>query len=71
MPDISMCSGKGCPLKDKCYRAVAIPDEHWQSYFAMAPYDAEEEDCKYFWSSDGYTSRSVREVSVSCRECDV
>lgn len=26
MPDISMCFGKYCPRKDKCYRAMAKPD---------------------------------------------
>ena len=32
MPDISMCSGEGCRLKDRCYRYLAKPDKHWQSY---------------------------------------
>lgn len=26
MPDISMCFGKYCPRKDKCYMAMAKPD---------------------------------------------
>lgn len=25
MPDISMCSGDGCPIKEKCYRHMATP----------------------------------------------
>ena len=36
MPDITMCTGVGCPLRARCYRATAIP---WtrQSYFATPP----------------------------------
>ena len=36
MPDISLCSGEGCPMKDTCYRFVAKPGE-WQSYFTAPP----------------------------------
>ncbi len=32
MPDIAMCKNETCPLKNECYRFIAIPDEHWQSY---------------------------------------
>lgn len=32
MPDISMCLGGDCPSADRCYRHVAAPDEHRQSY---------------------------------------
>ena len=31
MPDITMCTSNGCPVKDSCYRAQATPDE-LQSY---------------------------------------
>jgi len=31
MPDISMCNGKNCPKKDKCYRYRAILNRY-QSY---------------------------------------
>ena len=31
MPDITMCSYLGCPLRNKCYRATAKPDKY-QSY---------------------------------------
>jgi hypothetical protein len=37
MPDISMCLGDGCPLKDGCYRFTAVPDM-WQSYFTIPPH---------------------------------
>jgi hypothetical protein len=37
MPDITMCSGDGCPLKENCYRYLAEADPYRQSYFAEAP----------------------------------
>lgn len=39
MPDISMCFGKYCPRKDKCYRAMAKPDR-------VQTYGDFETDCK-------------------------
>lgn len=38
MVDITLCTGVGCPLSDKCYRANAIADPVWQSYFVKPPY---------------------------------
>jgi len=50
MPDITMCSGKNCPLKEKCYRFLATPNEYAQSYFESAPYnDGVKDDCKFYW----------------------
>ncbi len=39
MPDISMCRGEGCPLRDKCYRFTAEPNEFLQSWFTTPPYE--------------------------------
>ncbi len=36
MPDITMCSGEGCPAKEKCYRFTAEPS-YRQSYFLNPP----------------------------------
>jgi hypothetical protein len=47
MADISKCLGKDCPLKDKCYRYLAV-DGGWQSYFTEIPFDNETNNCKYF-----------------------
>ena len=44
-----MCTGKGCPLKDTCYRHTATPSEHWQSYFTNPPYDKKGKKCDMFW----------------------
>ena len=46
MPDIAMCSGDECPIKENCYRYLANPS-HFQSFFAPPPYT--EEGCDYFW----------------------
>ena len=37
MPDITMCSGKDCPVKEMCYRHTATPNEFRQSYFLSPP----------------------------------
>ena len=47
MPDISMCFGAECPLKEQCYRFTAKPDEFRQSYFADPP--IKDGKCDYFW----------------------
>lgn len=45
MPDITMCSGDDCPLKEDCFRYYAKPDKH-QSYFMGTPFY--ENKCGYF-----------------------
>jgi len=50
MPDITMCKGTGCELKDKCYRFKAKPDKHWQSYFVNPP--IKDGNCVNFWLDD-------------------
>lgn len=39
MPDISMCPGGYCMLKETCYRYKATPCQYRQSYFVDPPYD--------------------------------
>ena len=48
MPDISMCLGKGCNIKDSCYRFTAIPDKHWQSYSDFKP-SKDGKKCEDYW----------------------
>ena len=31
MPDITMCVGTGCPLRETCYRYMAEPNEYQSS----------------------------------------
>lgn len=49
MPDITMCSGKGCPIKDGCYRYYTKPSQ-WQSYFTEPPYNHEVKGCPEYWT---------------------
>jgi len=49
MPDITMCNGGDCPLKETCYRYKTTPDEFWQSYFVEVPYNEEKKECDHYW----------------------
>lgn len=46
MPDISMCNGDKCTIKETCYRFKAIPSE-MQSYFINSPVN-DDGTCDYF-----------------------
>jgi len=50
MADISKCRGKGCALKEICYRYTCPGDELWQSYTmvdeSLKPGDTH---CEMFW----------------------
>lgn len=45
MPDITLCFGVNCPIKEQCYRFTARP-EVYQSYFYDSP--REGLTCNYF-----------------------
>lgn len=49
MADITMCSGKNCPVANKCYRFTATPSDH-QSYFLSPPYDGK--SCSMYWGDN-------------------
>ena len=51
MPDITMCAGTNCPLKEKCYRYLAKANEYHQSYFTEIPYDKEKKECEFYWKT--------------------
>lgn len=46
MPDITMCSGDGCKIKESCYRHTAFPNPYRQSFFAESPGD--DKSCEYY-----------------------
>jgi len=48
MPDITMCSGKLCRLKNTCYRYLAEPDKYHQSYYLKPPKTAGGK-CVEYW----------------------
>ncbi len=46
--DITMCPGEGCPLRDRCYRARAVPLAR-QDWLGSAPYNSTTNRCELFW----------------------
>lgn len=48
MPDITMCKGEECPLKETCYRYIATPTIN-QSYFVNPPF-TKKGQCLYYWN---------------------
>jgi len=52
MPDVSMCMNEECPLKEKCYRFTATPNERIQSYGMFEP--DKEGKCDYYLNNKGY-----------------
>jgi hypothetical protein len=55
MPDISMCEGTGCLIKETCYRYTAEPSIR-QSYFRSPSYISSIEDCEYYWNNGKETN---------------
>lgn len=58
MPDITMCEGLECPLKESCYRYTATPNEFRQSYFLEIPLK-EDGECEHYWESQNLTPDQV------------
>lgn len=63
MPDITMCSGEKCPLKQICYRHTAKPSDY-QSYFTKAPVLGG--TCEYFWREEPEKCKYVKREGESC-----
>jgi hypothetical protein len=55
MPDITMCSGDGCVLRNTCYRYLAKPSEFMQSYFVQPP--IKDGRCESYWKDRLTTNR--------------
>lgn len=58
MPDITMCKGNDCPLKESCFRYLATPvilyNTHYpdyQSYFTDPPFNKETNTCDNYWEA--------------------
>jgi len=52
MPDITMCTGEQCPMRESCYRYLAESDGESQTFFSHAPFklsDEEEASCSFYW----------------------
>lgn len=46
MADITKCTGRGCDLRETCYRFTA-PKGMWQSYFMTSP--IKDGECEMYW----------------------
>jgi len=62
MADISMCNGKDCKNKAKCYRYTAPPNEYWQAYAMYDLLRIESEGCEYFVDNSGYTNVPLEDI---------
>jgi hypothetical protein len=60
MPDITLCKGKNCPLKETCHRYLAKPFEFRQSYFMEPPFQIVEGEpkCDYYWEINNKKNES-------------
>jgi len=64
MPDISMCKGEDCPLKETCYRYTAESSDY-QAYFMKIPYDTTTNSCDYhmeIWKKESMTPENHAEA---------
>lgn len=61
MADISMCFGKGCALKDLCYRHNAKANEWGQSYL-MIELKPGETHCDSFWPDAVYEGITTEDI---------
>tara|TARA_R110002167_G_scaffold82498_5_gene225108 strand:+ start:2917 stop:3159 length:243 start_codon:yes stop_codon:yes gene_type:complete len=61
MPDLTMCPGDECPIKNKCYRYRAV-QELAQPYFRDIPFNFEKHECQGF--------KDINETSASVRNID-
>lgn len=56
MPDITMCPGGDCPLKETCYRYKAEPSDY-QSYWFEPPYYSG--ICEHYWEMSSKPSNKL------------
>ena len=63
MPDITMCSGEKCPLKQMCHRYTAKPS-NYQSYFMKPPIS--EGKCEHFLKTEPNNCKYVKREGESC-----
>jgi len=65
MADITMCLGKDCKVKDKCYRFTANKNEFMQSYFLNPPFEIKDNTftCEMFWGKESESIyKSIKDI---------
>lgn len=63
MPDITMCQGRDCPMKESCYRFTATPDP-MQSYFIIPPCAKKDTLANVYSDCDFYLDNSKKQPKV-------
>lgn len=58
MADITKCSNVDCPIKKRCYRFTATPNEYWQSYAGFKFYN---NNCDHFIENYDNSKSNVRD----------
>ncbi len=63
MPDISMCKGINCKIREDCYRYTASPSEYHQAYIiSEAKHNGtQDKDCDMFWTNEVYEKEKINE----------
>jgi hypothetical protein len=59
VPDIAMCPGERCPLKNRCYRFRAFSAGR-QDWLAALPFDPFTGRCPMFWDVRPYEAAEDR-----------
>lgn len=62
-----MCEGRGCPLRDTCYRYTREPDK-LQEYYTNTPYDSNGERCDFYlpkWVLDELKTNKKNEFTYN------
>jgi hypothetical protein len=71
MPDISMCGGDGCPIKESCHRFTAEVNPFRQSFFAAPPGDWWEPTgwvCEYYWIDNEFKKNKNGKKDINKRK---
>ena len=66
MPDITMCNGQGCELKETCYRYTATPSKYMQSYFTETP--IKNGECEYYWQDAKERAKNLMKLKKGYNE---
>jgi len=68
MADITMCNGKGCTMRNTCYRFKAARGEY-QAYFTEIPHNNKVDEgnntiCEYYWKQDKLRGEKNRGINL-------
>ena len=64
--DITMCDGKGCELKETCYRYTATQSKNMQAYFTETP--IKNGECEYYWQDAKERAKNLMRLKKGYNE---